>query len=116
MSTLIGVLRKRALAPSLASVGFAERGFPVTHTDATARLEAVPHTTACGTASSRAVASVWVTGKPRSANPTEASDGARNRLRSTPMTVDIVVSVLCSSGGFRRRRAGAAAGRRACAG
>src|SRR5947208_1262238 len=42
MSTVIGVLRKRFLAPSLASVGFAERGFPVTHTDATARLEAVP--------------------------------------------------------------------------
>ncbi len=48
MSTVIGVLRKRFLAPSLASVGFAERGFPVTHTDATARLEAVPQAVVCG--------------------------------------------------------------------
>ncbi|MDX3190811.1 DUF1702 family protein [Streptomyces sp. MN03-5084-2B] len=48
MSTLVGVLRKRFLAPSLGSVGFAERGFPVTHTDATARLEAVPQAVVCG--------------------------------------------------------------------
>jgi hypothetical protein len=48
MSTVFGVLRKRFLAPSLASVGFAERGFPVTPTDATARLEAVPQAVVCG--------------------------------------------------------------------
>ncbi|MEU4253846.1 DUF1702 family protein [Amycolatopsis sp. NPDC026612] len=48
MSTVFGVLRKRLLAPSLASVGFAERRFPVVHTDATARLEAVPQAVVCG--------------------------------------------------------------------
>jgi hypothetical protein len=48
MSTLFGLLRKRMLAPSLASVGFAERGFPVTPTEATARLEAVPQAVVCG--------------------------------------------------------------------
>src|SRR5437763_16129095 len=59
MSTVIGVLRKRFLAPSLASVGFAERGFPVTHTDATARLEAVPQAVVCGFEWAIEGASLW---------------------------------------------------------
>ena len=59
MSTVIGVLRKRFLAPSLASVGFAERGFPVTHTDATARLEAVPQAVVCGFEWAVEGASLW---------------------------------------------------------
>ncbi|MEU0793630.1 DUF1702 family protein [Amycolatopsis sp. NPDC005961] len=59
MSTVIGVLRKRFLAPSLASVGFAERGFPVTHTDATARLEAVPQAVICGFEWAIEGASLW---------------------------------------------------------
>ncbi|MCR6483534.1 DUF1702 family protein [Amycolatopsis sp. OK19-0408] len=59
MSTFLGVLRKRALAPSLASVGFAERGFPVTHTDATARLEAVPQAVVCGFEWAIEGASLW---------------------------------------------------------
>jgi hypothetical protein len=59
MSTLLGVLRKRVLAPSLASVGFAERGFPVVHTDATARLEAVPQAVVCGFEWAIEGASLW---------------------------------------------------------
>jgi hypothetical protein len=59
MSSLIGVLRKRFLAPSIASVGFAERGFPVTHTDATARLEAVPQAVVCGFEWAIEGASLW---------------------------------------------------------
>ncbi len=59
MSTFLGVLRKQLLAPSLASVGFAERGFPVTHTDATARLEAVPQAVVCGFEWAIEGASLW---------------------------------------------------------
>jgi hypothetical protein len=59
MSSVIGVLRKRFLAPSLASVGFAERGFPVTPTDATARLEAVPQAVVCGFEWAIEGASLW---------------------------------------------------------
>jgi hypothetical protein len=59
MSTLIGVIRKRFLAPSLASVGFAERGFPVTRTAATARLEAVPQAVVCGFEWAVEGASLW---------------------------------------------------------
>jgi hypothetical protein len=59
MSTFLGVLRKRVRAPPLASVGFAERGFPVTHTDATARLEAVPQAVVCGFEWAVEGASLW---------------------------------------------------------
>ena len=59
MSTFLGVLRKRVLAPSLASVGFAERGFPVTPTTATARLEAVPQAVVCGFEWAIEGASLW---------------------------------------------------------
>ena len=59
MSTFLGVLRKRLLAPPLASVGFAERGFPVTPTDATARLEAVPQAVVCGFEWAVEGASLW---------------------------------------------------------
>jgi len=59
MSTFLGVLRKKALAPSLASVGFAERGFPVTPTTATARLEAVPQAVVCGFEWAIEGASLW---------------------------------------------------------
>ncbi|WP_026360905.1 DUF1702 family protein [Amycolatopsis nigrescens] len=48
MPTLMGVLRRRVFAPSLESVGFAGRGFPVTPTAATARLEMVPQAVVCG--------------------------------------------------------------------
>lgn len=59
MSTFLGVLRKKALAPSLASVGFAERGFPVEPTTATARLEAVPQAVVCGFEWAIEGASLW---------------------------------------------------------
>jgi hypothetical protein len=59
MSTVLGVLRKRLLAPSLASVSFAGRGFPVVHTDATARLEAVPQAVVCGFEWAVEGASLW---------------------------------------------------------
>ncbi|MYW94155.1 DUF1702 family protein [Amycolatopsis rubida] len=59
MSTLFGLLRKRFLAPSLSSVGFAERGFPVLATDATARLEAVPQAVVCGFEWAIEGASLW---------------------------------------------------------
>ncbi|MGK4584697.1 DUF1702 family protein [Kitasatospora sp. HPMI-4] len=48
MPTTFGSLRRLALTPSLASVAFAGRGFPVTSTPATARLEAVPQAVVCG--------------------------------------------------------------------
>src|SRR5262245_44228323 len=45
---LFGSLRRLALAPSLASVGFAARGFPVTPSPATERLELIPQSVVCG--------------------------------------------------------------------
>jgi enediyne biosynthesis protein E2 len=48
MPSLLGALRRRLFAPSLASVGFAGRGFPVTATAATSRLEMVPQSVVCG--------------------------------------------------------------------
>ncbi|MFJ5925613.1 DUF1702 family protein [Kitasatospora sp. NPDC092948] len=48
MPTTIGSLRRLLLAPSLASVTFAGRGFPVTASPATERLEAVPQAVVCG--------------------------------------------------------------------
>lgn len=48
MSTILGALRRLALTPSLASVTFARRGFPVTPTDATRRLESIPQSVICG--------------------------------------------------------------------
>jgi hypothetical protein len=48
MATTLGVLRRRLLAPTLDEVGFAGRGFPVTPTAATARMEAVPQSVVCG--------------------------------------------------------------------
>ncbi|GAA4549701.1 DUF1702 family protein [Amycolatopsis samaneae] len=59
MSTLFGVLRKKMLAPSLASVGFAERGFPVTPSAATVKLEAVPQAVVCGFEWAIEGASLW---------------------------------------------------------
>ncbi|RCG25374.1 DUF1702 family protein [Sphaerisporangium album] len=48
MPTLFGSLRRLLLTPSLAEVTFGERGFPVTPTDATRRLEAIPQSVICG--------------------------------------------------------------------
>ncbi|MBY8870753.1 DUF1702 family protein [Micromonospora sp. PLK6-60] len=48
MSTLLGSLRRLALSPSLTDVSFAARGFPVTPTDATRALEAIPQAVVCG--------------------------------------------------------------------
>lgn len=48
MATPLGSLRRLLLAPSLHSVGFAGRGFPVTPTPATARLEAIPQSVVVG--------------------------------------------------------------------
>jgi enediyne biosynthesis protein E2 len=48
MSTALGSLRRLVLAPSLAEVSFAGRGFPITRTPATERLEAIPQAVVCG--------------------------------------------------------------------
>jgi enediyne biosynthesis protein E2 len=48
MPTVIGSLRRLGLTPSLRSVTFAARGFPVTETAATRRLEAIPEAVICG--------------------------------------------------------------------
>jgi len=48
VTSLVGSLTRLALAPSLADVSFAGRGFPVTPSDATRRLEAVPQSVVCG--------------------------------------------------------------------
>jgi hypothetical protein len=48
MVALLGTLRRLALTPSFAKVGFGKRGFPVTPTAATGRLEAIPQSVICG--------------------------------------------------------------------
>nr|WSW64807.1 DUF1702 family protein [Streptomyces sp. NBC_00995]WSW71146.1 DUF1702 family protein [Streptomyces sp. NBC_00995] len=48
MATPLGALRRLALAPSLHSVSFAGRGFPLTPTPATARLEMIPQSVIVG--------------------------------------------------------------------
>ncbi|MEV4490576.1 DUF1702 family protein [Micromonospora coxensis] len=48
MSTVLGSLRRLALAPALSEVDFARRGFPGPPSAATARLEAIPRTVVCG--------------------------------------------------------------------
>jgi hypothetical protein len=48
MSTALGALRRLVLTPSLAKVSFAGRGFPITQSAATERLEAVPQAVICG--------------------------------------------------------------------
>jgi hypothetical protein len=48
MSTVLGSLRRLVLAPSFADVSFAGRGFPVTPTEATRKLEAIPQSVVCG--------------------------------------------------------------------
>ncbi|MEV8632071.1 DUF1702 family protein [Streptosporangium sp. NPDC051023] len=48
MPTIFGSLRSLLLAPSLAEVTFARRGFPVTPSEATRHLEAIPQSVVCG--------------------------------------------------------------------
>ena len=48
MPSTLGSLRRLVLAPSLAAVSFAGRGFPAVPSAATERLEAVPHAVICG--------------------------------------------------------------------
>ena len=48
MPRLLGTLRRLALTPSMESVTFAHRGFPVTPDDTTERLEAIPRSVVCG--------------------------------------------------------------------
>ncbi len=48
MPTILGSIRGLVLAPSLEDVSFAGRGFAVTSTPATVRLEAVPQAVVCG--------------------------------------------------------------------
>ncbi|RSM47501.1 enediyne biosynthesis protein [Actinoplanes sp. ATCC 53533] len=48
MSTITGTLRRLVLAPSLAEVGFARRGFPQPDAAAARWLEAIPQSVVCG--------------------------------------------------------------------
>jgi hypothetical protein len=48
MPTILGSLRRLLLTPSLAEVTFERRGFPVTSSAATQRLEAIPQAVICG--------------------------------------------------------------------
>ncbi|MHC0431253.1 DUF1702 family protein [Streptomyces sp. O3] len=48
MATAMGALRRLVMAPSLKSVSFAARGFPVSETEATRQLEAIPQAVVCG--------------------------------------------------------------------
>src|SRR5919108_4642664 len=48
MPTTMGSLRRLVMTPRLAEVSFAGRGFPVTPSDATRRLEAIPQAVVCG--------------------------------------------------------------------
>src|SRR4051794_23969445 len=48
MPTILGSLRRLVLTPSLAEVTFGRRGFPVTPSSTTRRLEAIPQAVICG--------------------------------------------------------------------
>src|SRR5262245_60393695 len=48
MPAVLGSIRRFMLTPSLASVTFARRGFPVAPSDATRRLEAIPQSVIVG--------------------------------------------------------------------
>ena len=48
MPTISGSVRRLVLTPSLAKVTFAQRGFPVTASTATQRLELIPQSVICG--------------------------------------------------------------------
>lgn len=48
MPSTLGALRKRILTPPLTDVTFVKRGFPVTETDATRKLESIPQSVICG--------------------------------------------------------------------
>lgn len=48
MTTILGSLRRKALAPTLTDVGFAARGFPVLPSAVSRRLEAVPQSVVVG--------------------------------------------------------------------
>ena len=48
MSSVLGPLRRMVVAPSFHDVSFAGRRFPVTPTDATRKLEAIPQAVVCG--------------------------------------------------------------------
>ncbi|HUZ25820.1 MAG TPA: DUF1702 family protein [Streptosporangiaceae bacterium] len=48
MPTALGSLRRLVMTPSMSSVSFGGRGFPVTASGATERLEAIPQTVVCG--------------------------------------------------------------------
>jgi len=48
MPTVLGSLRRLLLTPSLSEVTFSVRGFPVTPSDATRRIEAIPQSVICG--------------------------------------------------------------------
>lgn len=48
MPTALGSFRRLVMTPSLSKVSFEARGFPVTASAATARLEAIPQTVVCG--------------------------------------------------------------------
>lgn len=48
MSTTIGALRRRFLAPSLSKVSFRSRGFPDAHPTEAMRLESIPQAVVCG--------------------------------------------------------------------
>jgi hypothetical protein len=48
MPNPLGALRRLVLTPPLTDVTFAERGFPVTPTDATRKLESIPQSVICG--------------------------------------------------------------------
>lgn len=48
MPTIVGSLRRLLLTPSLDEVTFARRGFPVTPSDVTRDLEAIPQAVVCG--------------------------------------------------------------------
>ncbi|GAA2044204.1 DUF1702 family protein [Catenulispora yoronensis] len=48
MPALLGTLRRLALTPSFAKVGFAKRGFPAGPPDAAEHLQAIPRSVVCG--------------------------------------------------------------------
>lgn len=59
MPTALGLVRRRMLAPSLASVSFEKRGFPVAGSAAIQRLEAIPQSVICGFEWGMEVRSQW---------------------------------------------------------
>ncbi len=84
MPTTTGMLRRRVLTPPLDAVTFARRGFPVTATDHTRRLEAMPQAVICGFEWGIEARDQWETRTPAGAWSTATCAASPTRARRWP--------------------------------